>query len=220
MSNINTIYVITCKINAKIYIGQTWNDIHDRLIGHKGFARNNAKYCVKLENAINKYGEDNFNIEMLDTAQTQSEADTLEDFYILAGDTIKNGYNIRRGGSHGKCSDETRAKMRASKLGDKNARFGKPISEKAKLAIEKLAEVRRGKKSSEETRMKQSKTLQPLNTDTEKYCPRCDLVKSNKEFYERKVGQYLAPSHCCIVCEGKRNKEKYLRSKAYHQRSK
>jgi group I intron endonuclease len=207
--------MIICKLSDKVYVGQTWNNIYDRLIEHKRCARKCFNLCVKLERAIRKYGEANFLIEKLDDAETQKEADSLEDFYILAGDTIKNGYNIRRGGSHGKHNQETIAKMRAAKLGRKV-----PFTKNRRKQITKLAKIRRGSLMSKESRKKHSKTIQPLNTDTKKYCPKCKDVKILDEFYKRKTGNYITPHHCCISCESKRNKEKYLRNKNHHQRSK
>lgn len=209
----NTIYIIRCKITEKLYIGQTWNDLHDRLIGHKSAARNQHNVCIKLERAINKYGEANFSIEKLDEAYSQGEANTLEDFYILAGDTITNGYNIRRGGSHGKLSAETRAKISKANSGAKNYWFGKPMPEWKR---QQLLVACIGRAHTKEHRKKHSQTLQPLNNDIEKYCPKCKLVKLHNDFYKKKSGtvnSFYILNNICISCESQRNKEKYLRSK-------
>jgi len=205
--------MIRCSLTEKLYIGQTWNTIHDRIVNHKSSARKRHNVCVKLEHAINKYGENNFTIEKLDEAYSQADANTIEDFYILAGDTIANGYNIKRGGSFGKHSPETIIKMREAKLGSKNYWYRKIPHPNTMLALYK---ANKNIKKSLTSRQKHSKTLQPLNTDTEKYCPKCKEVKLNNNFYKRKAGTiytYYILSRYCISCEAQRNKEKYLRSK-------
>lgn len=54
------IYKITNIINSKIYIGQTSKSIEERWKGHKFH-----KGCTALHNAIKKYGENNFKIDIL-----------------------------------------------------------------------------------------------------------------------------------------------------------
>jgi len=108
----NTIYVITCRVNKKKYVGQTWLSLTKRFILHKSDAKTNRRPgCIKLMRAIRKHGPDNFSIRKLSEASTQSKADKLEIFYIKKFDVIKNGYNIREGGSCGRLSEKSKKKM-------------------------------------------------------------------------------------------------------------
>lgn len=90
------IYKITNIINNKAYIGQTKYDINHR------FQQHCSKWscCTKLKNAIKKYGKENFNIELLDTAVTKDKADELEIKYINKYKTKEQryGYNLQDGG--------------------------------------------------------------------------------------------------------------------------
>ena len=94
MNKFFTIYKITNKINGKVYIGQ-----------HKVkslFARDNylGSGGKRYQNAIKKYGKQNFSKEIITIAMTQSEADVLEKYYIKKYDSTnpEKGYNILVGG--------------------------------------------------------------------------------------------------------------------------
>ena len=60
------IYKITNKENGKSYIGQTtYSNPNKRWNIHKAHARKKSKFgCIKLQNAINKYGEDALSITL------------------------------------------------------------------------------------------------------------------------------------------------------------
>jgi group I intron endonuclease len=116
--SICSIYVIKCKRNNKVYVGQTWNTIERRFKDHLKGARNkNNNKLPKLYNAIRYHGEIAFSIEKIDEADTQLQADILEDFYILAANSIKNGYNVKRGGSKGKHAASSKKKVGDAKRG-------------------------------------------------------------------------------------------------------
>ena len=69
--------------------------------------------------------------------------DEHEKKFIELYDTLEpNGYNIRSGGASGVHSEESRARMREAKLGEKNHNFGKPRSDdfKTKLSAAKSGE--------------------------------------------------------------------------------
>jgi group I intron endonuclease len=108
-NDVCSIYVITNIANGKLYVGHTWQKLHRRFRGHINDAIRDPQW--KLERAICKYGEENFIIELIEEFSDQSTADYFEDFYILAGDTIKNGYNIRRGGKGGRWSEASKKRF-------------------------------------------------------------------------------------------------------------
>lgn len=115
MSDVCSIYVITNTINDKVYVGQTWRPISERFTEHK---KPNCKGCLKIHNAFNKYGRENFKIELLCSTDTQSTANYLETFWINSFDSIQSGYNLASGGSRGKPSEETKKKLSLSKMGN------------------------------------------------------------------------------------------------------
>lgn len=78
----------------KSYIGIT-KDIKKRWYGKgKGYVT-----CTKFNNAIKKYGWDNFKHEILEKNLSKEEAYNMEKFYIKKFDSIANGYNISEGGN-------------------------------------------------------------------------------------------------------------------------
>jgi group I intron endonuclease len=116
-----------------------------------------------------KYGKDSFTMKLLIVAHTQEIADHWECHFIERYDTIKNGYNIRGGGSRGRISESTREKLRQKAIGrvpseetrkklsvagsgERNPFYGKTHTEEAK---EKMS--RKGMKHSSESLAKMSK---------------------------------------------------------------
>lgn len=108
-----SIYLITNSINDKLYVGQTTNTIEFRFAEHK---KPSSKGCIKLYNAFNKHGKENFKIELIAITFTQEDANYWEDYFILAYNAINNGYNIKRGGTNGPHNETTKQKISISKL--------------------------------------------------------------------------------------------------------
>jgi group I intron endonuclease len=120
------IYIITNKINKKKYIGQAvcylsngrnWGS-HKRWLKHIYQAITNKCECRALENAIRKYGQQSFDVNVLIECGIH-ELNQLEDEYINEYNTLTpNGYNLMTGGSNGRrhCL-ETRQKMTNTRIG-------------------------------------------------------------------------------------------------------
>lgn len=104
-----TIYLLTNKINNKVYVGQTWLPLKARM----GPGGCNYKNSVYLYSAIKKYGSENFIYQSLAYCETQKESDITEVLFISQYDSrnSKIGYNLKEGGSVGKHSTETKAKI-------------------------------------------------------------------------------------------------------------
>lgn len=99
--------------SKKKYIGQTIRKFSDRWSQHQSIAKNNSNdLCMAIHNAINKYGAENFKIEIL--LEVNNE---LLDFYevkfINLYDALyPNGYNLTNGGRINHVySPESRLKM-------------------------------------------------------------------------------------------------------------
>jgi group I intron endonuclease len=91
------IYIHTCTITGKSYIGQTINGMENRWTGHVRAARRNTDN-YKFYNAIRKYGADPWTHESLVQTKSQAESDSEEIRYIDEYDTFHNGYNGTKGG--------------------------------------------------------------------------------------------------------------------------
>lgn len=132
------IYLTTCLVNGKKYIGQSINQ------------RNKNTYLgsgIAFKCALRKYGKDNFKKTILvDDVSCLNELNKLEREFIRKYDCIiPNGYNLDLGGTNkGRMSEATKAKMIKSKT-------GKKYTEKQRIAN---SESHKGLKLSDETKKK------------------------------------------------------------------
>lgn len=91
------IYIIKNKCNNKVYVGQTTLSIEDRFKQHK--KPTYRKRCTyKLYKAMNKYGVENFYVELLEDDIPYDLLDKREIYWIEQYDSFKNGYNSTPGG--------------------------------------------------------------------------------------------------------------------------
>jgi group I intron endonuclease len=99
------IYKITHLVNNKKYIGQTWN--YDKRIKEHFNGYGSAK-LLKL--AIEKYGKDEFKVDIVCKVKSQFLLDKVEILMIQMCNSLQpNGYNIALGGfATGKHSEETK----------------------------------------------------------------------------------------------------------------
>ena len=144
------IYKIVNALNGRMYIGQSVNPTY-RAKQH--FWKNNK--CVKLGNAIQKYGRDKFTFSILCWCSGKADANEVEELLINLGDTRVGGYNITPGGFgtgagednpfFGKThSAELKAKLSAN-------RVGKPMAAETR---EKIANANRNRTMAEATKEK------------------------------------------------------------------
>ena len=97
MKNTYKVYKYTNLINGKIYIGQTIGDLKYRA-GYNGYK---YRKCPYFYNAIQKYGWDNFTVEILQDNLTREQANEFEIKYIkyFNSQDPNIGYNISDGGN-------------------------------------------------------------------------------------------------------------------------
>lgn len=90
------IYIYKNKINNKIYIGQT----KDNLIERAGLHGQKYKGCRHFYRAIQKYGWENFIGEILEDNLTCQQANIREKYWIKFFDATNKdkGYNLTSGG--------------------------------------------------------------------------------------------------------------------------
>ena len=91
-----TIYKYTSP-SGKHYIGQTCKSTQ---VQRAGFGGSGYRYCTAFWRAIQKYGWDNFQYEVLEQVPTAEEANEREHYYITLyqSNNPLYGYNIQSGG--------------------------------------------------------------------------------------------------------------------------
>lgn len=82
------VYKITNKINGMAYIGKTkYSTPENRLIDHK-----HSNYYLGVD--IEKYGDNNFIVTIIDNAETEKELSEKESYHIIKSNTLyPEGYN-------------------------------------------------------------------------------------------------------------------------------
>lgn len=99
---IHCIYCIENLVNGYKYIGQTRN-YYARRHDHLACLRHNRHHNSYLQRAWNKYGEENFNIYIVQECE-EIELDELEKYYIKKFNATDRtcGYNRESGGNKNK----------------------------------------------------------------------------------------------------------------------
>jgi group I intron endonuclease len=204
----NTHFTIYChrnKINNKSYIGQTGQVPYTRRWCGHGVSSRPYKNCTHFEQAIIKYGWDNFEHFVLLENLTLEEANKYEKFFIALFDTTNSnkGYNVALGGNNIVHSEETRKKIsehHADFSKEKHPMWGKHLSEETKQKIREKALNRR---FSEETKNKISIATSGKNNPRAKQV-KCietgqifDTVKEASQYFN------VDNSSICKVCNGK-----------------
>jgi group I intron endonuclease len=166
------VYLITNTSNGKRYIGQTSLTLERRWFLHQ-----HRKSCKALYSAINKYGAENFTIEVLFSVSTREQAGEFEIEYIERYNTkAPNGYNLTKGGEGVKAlPDNIRLERNRKLLGNKNAvgavrtpEYCKAISDRqqgrqfTEIWRKRMSESAKIKTVSQETKDKQSEANKRL----------------------------------------------------------
>jgi group I intron endonuclease len=202
------VYKITNLINGKIYIGQTKKKVSRRFNEH-------TRTQYPIGQALRKYGEENFKIEVLVQCPDVEYSDYVEVELIKAYNCVApNGYNLASGGKYFEHCDETKRKLsekakerginpELTKLAAK-VTTGVPRTEEVKR---KISEAQKGKKLSESH-------LENLRASMKNKKQRCDI----KEVYCTTLGiafdsakeaaemLNIKPQTIRRVCSGARNK--------------
>ena len=172
------IYLTTNLINGKRYIGQKKSNVflHEKYLG-SGFA---------LKKAIEKYGKENFSVELIEQCKTEDELNIREKYWIDYYNAVldKNFYNEKSGGrgfssneiskwqKGSKRNEHTKQLISESKVGKNNPMYGKHHKDSTKKLISEALKTShwnygnkynrayfQGHKHSEETKDKIRKSL-------------------------------------------------------------
>lgn len=151
------VYKIVNLVNGKIYIGKSKNP-QKRWLKHLNTAKRGSsdRRFQVLHTAINKYGKNNFKIEIIFACNDEKECLEKEKYFIAKYNTFKGpGYNCTEGGdgsSGYKHTSEAIEKMKKAKTGifhgENNPFYGKKHSEETKKILSKKASERKGEKNS------------------------------------------------------------------------
>ena len=127
-----TVYQHKNKINGKIYFGITSRNPIEQW-GNNG---SNYKSTPHFYSAIQKYGWDNFEHNILYENLTKEEACDIEKTLIREYNTQDRefGYNILEGGQASTLPTEVREKMSQAMMGNQNG-AGHPCSEEKKKIL-------------------------------------------------------------------------------------
>lgn len=129
-NKIISIYKIECLINKKIYIGSSYDTIK-RWNVHRCLLRKNKHHSSRLQKAWNKYGEINFNFEIIELLNSEEFMITREQYWLDLLNTYINGFNGRpkaQNSLHHKWTNEQR-------LAQSNRMKGKKLSDEQKKKI-------------------------------------------------------------------------------------
>ena len=138
------IYLIRNLLNGKGYVGQTRGSVATRFCRHRASA--NAGSDLAIHRAMRKYGNENFRVEVLDSCDSQSQLNELEQYYIKLFGTLAplgHGYNMTPGGdglSGFTMSLESKLKMSLAKKGK---RLSEEHKAKIKFSIRNIARPER-----------------------------------------------------------------------------
>lgn len=131
------IYGIRNKVNNKMYVGKTLQNFGDRWDCHRAQLRGGYHDNPHLQNAWNKYGENNFEFIILIDCNNNEDLETVNQLEI---DEIKKykqiglSYNIHDGGDGGLFLGKHLSEETKRKIGEKNRQnmLGRKLSEETK----------------------------------------------------------------------------------------
>lgn len=199
------IYKIKNKINNKVYIGQTIQEIDIRFYEHIKSSKREKNNTV-LYKAMRKYGIHSFEISIVDIADNKKVLNEKEKYWIRHYNAmIPNGYNMTEGGYGGdlskyrkdySCSEKTKQKLREINLGKII-----PIEIREKIS-NALKGKNLGKRRGEEVKNKLSESHKglPSNNKGKKFPykprkPRLDMLGDNNPAKRPEVRKKLSQNN-------------------------
>lgn len=206
-----TVYQHKNKINGKVYIGITMQKPERRW----GLNGNNYKTSPYFYAAIQKYGWNNFEHNILFTNLTKEEACLKEQELIKKFNSTNRelGYNSTSGGDVFTMNEETKQKISQALKGNQNG-LGHPCSEEKK---KKISEAQKGRSFTEEHRQKLSEAAQkrqvPCSEEKKKklsqnyphkrkvYCEELDKVFDSVQQCSRELG--IPATNISKLCGGR-----------------
>ena len=197
------------KINGKVYIGITMQKPENRWKKGEGY-----KSSPHFYSAIQKYGWDNFEHNILFTGLTKEEACLKEQLLIKKFNSTDRafGYNSTSGGDIFTMNKETKQKISRAMIGNQNG-LGHPCSEEKR---QKISKAQKGREFTQEHKQKLSeaakkrhvpcseKKKQILKEKSHKkpvYCEELDKVFESVQECGRQLG--IPATNISKLCNGR-----------------
>ena len=201
------IYMHTNKSNGKVYVGLTGMIPEERWRDGKGYHKG-----THFRNAIDKYGFDNFEHEIIKENLTKDEASYWEQYYISFYNSTdrRYGYNMSSGGEHGghPQTEETRKKSSENGTGYKGKKHTKESLHKMSIAKNGKNHPNHGKHLSED--LKEKLKVSAINNRGRLFL----CVELNRIFNNLNEAHEVTtcPKGAIVLCcQGKQ-----IQSKGYH----
>ena len=205
-----TVYQHKNKINGKVYIGITSQKLEQRW-GSQGC---NYKSSPHFYSAIQKYGWDNFEHNILFTELTKEQACLKEQELIKEYNSMNRefGYNSTSGGDIFTMNEETKQKISQAMMGNQN-NLGHPCSEEKK---KKISNAQKDREFTEEHKQKLSEAAknrhvpcseekkQILKEKSHKkpvYCEELDKIFESVQECGRQLG--IPATNISKLCNGR-----------------
>lgn len=175
-----TIYLITNKLNNKVYVGQTCETVHRRWLRHlnQTYCDHRVEYNTHFHRAVRKHGKENFEINELAVVPTLQEVCTLEKLWIttLRARQPEFGYNSAFGGETNKGYKRSPEAIKLTS----NANRGSHRSEESRRKMSEWQKgLKRGPQSSERIQKRVEARLR--NTELGVLSPRTIARKERKK---------------------------------------
>lgn len=196
------VYMHTNKSNGKIYVGLTSMKPEERWCNGKGYHKG-----TYFRNAIDKYGWNNFEHEIIKDNLTKEEASYWEQYYISFYNLLNRryGYNMSSGGECGGHPQTLETRKKISKNGYRQGMKGKKHSDDTKR---KMSKSKIGRRFSNESKEKM-KSSALNNRGRLFFCVELNRIFNNlNEAHEVTTCPKGSIVQCC--------KGKQIQSKGYH----
>ena len=204
-----TVYQHKNKINGKVYIGITSQKPEQRWRNGEGY-----KSSPHFYSAIQKYGWDNFEHNILFVELTKEQACLKEQELIKEFNSMNReyGYNSTSGGDIFVMNEETKQKISQALMGNQN-NLGHSCSEEKK---KKISEAQKGRKFTEEHKQKLSEaaknrhvpcseekkqTLKEKSHKNPVYCEELNKVFESVQECGRQLG--IPATNISKLCKGR-----------------
>lgn len=188
------IYKITNLVNGKVYIGQS-RDLHRRYLTHLRELRQRKHINYHLQNAWNKYGENNFKFEIIEEC-LEKQLNDKETYWFNY--YKPNVYNLGNTGNVQTASDETKNKISNSLKG----------LVRSSNAIANMRKAKKGAKPNDIALQHSVETnsRKIIQTDMD-----CNYIKEWISIAEASRYMGCSPSNINAVLQNKSNKIKGFR---------
>lgn len=200
------IYTIQNEINHKVYVGSSYRQLNPRKAEHVCKLRKGTHANSHLQNAWNKFGEENFSFSVVETCDDDCVLERETDWIQLLECTNKQkGYNIDDSPQDTRKTEEHRRKISEAiqKKYDSGWVTRKGMKTPAST-VKKMANSLRGRKRSEATKRKIAESQH------KRVCQfkNGEFVAEFASLKEASEAIGVAASHISNCCRGKKKTAK------------